>query len=121
MYISVLTNERLSLLATQDRRFLEIVFRIETRNLSRNLFCVVERPSLFSCRLNGRATVVLEIARKGDDTFVVKGGGGPKDTAILELVIDGYSAPITAGNFADLVSTGLCCLLPVTPLPINCI
>jgi hypothetical protein len=97
------------------------VFSIKTRNLSRNPFAVVERPPLFSCRLNGRATVVLEIARKGDDTFVVKGGGGPKDTAVLELVIDGYSAPITAGNFADLVSTGKCCLLHATPVSINCI
>ncbi|GAQ83308.1 cyclophilin-like peptidyl-prolyl cis-trans isomerase family protein [Klebsormidium nitens] len=55
-------------------------------------------------RLNGRATVALEIARKGGDKFVLKAGGGAKDTATLELVLDGYSAPITAGNFADLIS-----------------
>ena len=48
-------------------------------------------------QLKGRATVVLETTQ-GDIT----------------IVVDGYSAPITAGNFVDLVQRGFYDGLPIT-------
>lgn len=36
----------------------------------------------------------------GADAYVVNEGGGPKPQAHLTLVLEGYSAPVTAGNFA---------------------
>jgi Cyclophilin type peptidyl-prolyl cis-trans isomerase/CLD len=46
-------------------------------------------------RLTGRATVELQIAQKS----------GPGGT--LTVVLDGYNAPLTAGNFAALVKRGV--------------
>lgn len=42
------------------------------------------------------------VFEKGDNSyaFVSNAGGGPQQQARLELVLDGYSAPLTAGNFA---------------------
>lgn len=57
-------------------------------------------------RLTGRATVEFAIKRGDGSTFTVAAGGGPKDAGIIEVVLDGYSAPLTAGNFADLVLKG---------------
>lgn len=39
----------------------------------------------------------------GADAYVVNEGGGPKPQAHLTLVLEGYSAPLTAGNFATNV------------------
>lgn len=45
--------------------------------------------------------------RSGDTgAFVDRGGGGGKPQAQITLDIDGYSAPLTAGNFAANVSAG---------------
>lgn len=52
----------------------------------------------------GRATV----------KFVLKKGGGEKfdidgmlyDKAALSMVVDGYNAPLTGGNFVDLINKG---------------
>ncbi|KAL9253867.1 Peptidyl-prolyl cis-trans isomerase CYP37, chloroplastic-like protein [Drosera capensis] len=58
-------------------------------------------------RLNGRATVELTI-EKGDGTaFSPQSRGEAKSTATIQVVIDGYSAPLTAGNFAKLVIDGV--------------
>lgn len=57
-------------------------------------------------RLTGRATVEFAIKRGDGSTFTVAAGGGPKDAGTIEVVLDGYSAPLTAGNFADLVLKG---------------
>jgi len=46
-------------------------------------------------RLVGRATVELEIARASSEPL-----------ATLRIVLDGYSAPLTAGNFSALVARG---------------
>jgi cyclophilin family peptidyl-prolyl cis-trans isomerase len=54
--------------------------------------------------LRGRATV----------DFVLKKGGGEKfdidgdlfDKAVLRMVVDGYNAPLTGGNFVDLINKG---------------
>lgn len=39
----------------------------------------------------------------GASAYVVNEGGGPQPQAHLTLVLEGYSAPVTAGNFATNV------------------
>eukprot|EP00899_Mesostigma_viride_P009366 jgi/Mesvir1/18430/Mv14297-RA.1 len=55
--------------------------------------------------LSGRAVVELTVASSGKG-FVLDAGGGPKKQGVLEITLDGYSAPISAGNFARLASKG---------------
>lgn len=46
--------------------------------------------------------------RQGDDSaFVDVRGGGPVRQARLSITLDGYSAPLTAGNFAANVADGV--------------
>jgi hypothetical protein len=54
-------------------------------------------------RLTGRATAEFTVEKGDGSSFTVATGGGPQKVGILEVVLDGYSAPLTAGNFADLV------------------
>ncbi|KAL2985213.1 hypothetical protein AAZX31_12G137700 [Glycine max] len=56
-------------------------------------------------RLSGRGTVEFTI-EKGDGSTFSPVGGEQKNTATVQVVIDGYSAPLTAGNFAKLVMDG---------------
>lgn len=58
-----------------------------------------------SFRLSGRGTVEFTI-EKGDGSTFSPVGGEQKNTATVQVVIDGYSAPLTAGNFAKLVMDG---------------
>jgi hypothetical protein len=55
-----------------------------------------EVPEEFAKRplLKGRATLEMKIT--------VKDNPNVKD-AVLQIVLDGYNAPVTAGNFLDLV------------------
>lgn len=55
-------------------------------------------------RLTGRATVEFSI-KKGSSSgeYVTKSGGGGSKTTTVKVVLDGYSAPLTAGHFAQLV------------------
>ncbi|KAI3441555.1 Peptidylprolyl isomerase [Psidium guajava] len=57
-------------------------------------------------RLTGRATVELTIERGDGTAFSPEAGGEPRKTATIQMVIDGYSAPLTAGNFAKMVVDG---------------
>ncbi|ONI12854.1 hypothetical protein PRUPE_4G187400 [Prunus persica] len=54
-------------------------------------------------RLTGRGIVELTIEKGDGSTFSPEAGGEPRKTAKIQVVIDGYSAPLTAGNFAKLV------------------
>ncbi|MED6126255.1 cytochrome P450 monooxygenase 37, variant 2 [Stylosanthes scabra] len=56
-------------------------------------------------RLSGRGTVEFTI-EKGDGSTFSPVGGESKKTATIQVVIDGYSAPLTSGNFAKLVMDG---------------
>ena len=56
-------------------------------------------------RLTGRATVDLTVRKNGPDTFGFVNGEETK-TAMLRVIVDGYNAPITAGNFIDKVHNG---------------
>ena len=50
--------------------------------------------------------MVVERPNTGD-AFLTRGGGGLQPQARLQLVVDGYSAPITAGNFIQNVQKGM--------------
>jgi hypothetical protein len=48
--------------------------------------------------------LLLHSTRKTTDgEFVSRKGGGGSKQAVIEVVLDGYSAPLTAGHFAQLV------------------
>lgn len=55
-----------------------------------------EVPEEFANRplLKGRATVEMKVRVKDNPNVT---------DALLEIVLDGYNAPVTAGNFIDLV------------------
>lgn len=53
--------------------------------------------------LKGRATVSMELKRP-DGKFNVQ--GDLYDKLQVSMVVDGYTSPITAGNFVDLVDSG---------------
>ncbi|CAD7699142.1 unnamed protein product [Ostreobium quekettii] len=57
-------------------------------------------------RLTGRATVELTV-RKTNGTKPFMSRGVNSDEAKMTIVLDGYSAPISAGNFAANVQNGL--------------
>ncbi|KAF9666816.1 hypothetical protein SADUNF_Sadunf16G0267800 [Salix dunnii] len=57
-------------------------------------------------RLTGRGTVEFTIEKVDGSTFSPEAGGEPKKNAKIQVVIDGFSAPLTAGNFAKLVVDG---------------
>ncbi|CAN8269298.1 unnamed protein product [Cochlearia groenlandica] len=57
-------------------------------------------------RLAGRGTVEITIEKCDGSTFSPETGGDQRKSATIQLVIDGYSAPLTAGNFAKLVTSG---------------
>lgn len=58
-------------------------------------------------RLTGRGVVEFTVEKGDGSTFFPTGGGEPKSVATIQVVIDGYSAPLTAGNFAKLVLDGV--------------
>ncbi|KAL7103581.1 hypothetical protein ACP275_08G188600 [Erythranthe tilingii] len=58
-------------------------------------------------RLAGRAVVEFAIEKGDGSTFSPEAAGQPRNTAIIQVVVDGYSAPLTAGNFAKLVVDGV--------------
>ncbi|KAK8633466.1 hypothetical protein V6N13_014311 [Hibiscus sabdariffa] len=57
-------------------------------------------------RLTGRAVVELTIEKGDGSSFTPEVGGEPRKTATIQVVLDGYSAPLTTGNFAKLVTDG---------------
>jgi hypothetical protein len=56
-------------------------------------------------RLDGRAEVQFTF-RKGKDGEKFDLDGTLVDNIQVTMVLDGYTAPITAGNFLDLISKG---------------
>ncbi|CAN1154098.1 Peptidyl-prolyl cis-trans isomerase CYP37, chloroplastic [Linum perenne] len=57
-------------------------------------------------RLNGRGIVELTIEKGDGSAFSPESGGELRKTAKIQVTVDGYSAPLTAGNFAKLVVDG---------------
>ncbi|KAJ9551311.1 hypothetical protein OSB04_015356 [Centaurea solstitialis] len=57
-------------------------------------------------RLTGRAIVELVVEKGDGSMFTPQSGGIPRKAATIQVVLDGYSAPLTTGNFAKLVVDG---------------
>ncbi|CAL1352804.1 unnamed protein product [Linum trigynum] len=57
-------------------------------------------------RLNGRGTVEFTIEKGDGSAFSPEAGGESRKTVKIQVTVDGYSAPLTAGNFAKLVVDG---------------
>ncbi|KAL0311094.1 UNVERIFIED_CONTAM: Peptidyl-prolyl cis-trans isomerase CYP37, chloroplastic [Sesamum angustifolium] len=57
-------------------------------------------------RLTGRAVVEFAIEKGDGSMFSPEAAGQPRNTTVIQVVLDGYSAPLTAGNFAKLVVDG---------------
>ncbi|XP_019257076.1 PREDICTED: peptidyl-prolyl cis-trans isomerase CYP37, chloroplastic isoform X2 [Nicotiana attenuata] len=57
-------------------------------------------------RLTGRGIVEFTVEKVDGSTFSPEAAGVAKSTAKIQVVLDGYSAPLTAGNFAKLVIDG---------------
>ncbi|CAI5518212.1 unnamed protein product [Closterium sp. Naga37s-1] len=55
-------------------------------------------------RLTGRATVEFAVLKADGSYFSLDNGATSALTGVVQVVLDGYSAPLTAGNFAQLVS-----------------
>ena len=59
-------------------------------------------------RLVGRATIELTVEKKdGSLAFVDQTAGGLTQRGLVRIVADGYSAPVTAGNFVANVMDGI--------------
>lgn len=63
-------------------------------------------------QLRGRARVECIIAKKAGRQFRLDDGSGA-DKVTLDLIIDGYHAPLTAGNFVDLTKRGFYDKMPL--------
>lgn len=55
-------------------------------------------------QLRGRATVEFVIKKPNNDPFVVEGKDYTEGK--MRMIIDGYAAPVTGGNFVELVTKG---------------
>ena len=58
-------------------------------------------------RLVGRAVVELDVANANAEANFGLVNGDVKDEVTLEITLDGYNAPVTAGNFVDNVRRGV--------------
>lgn len=57
-------------------------------------------------RLMGRATVEMKFIKSGNVEWANKDSHSPRKEIVVDAILDGYSAPLTAGNFVDLVRRG---------------
>merc|ERR1719384_2419932 len=70
-------------------------------------------PDLYSDLppLEGRATVEFVMKKEDNTPFVIEGKNYPE--AKMTMVIDGYVAPVTGGNFVELVQKGFYNNMPI--------
>ncbi|KAI9186788.1 hypothetical protein LWI28_020895 [Acer negundo] len=66
------------------------------------------KKALKTGRLTGRGTIELTIEKADGSTFSLEDGGERRKTATIQVALDGYSAPLTAGNFTKLVRMESC-------------
>ncbi|XP_047341078.1 peptidyl-prolyl cis-trans isomerase CYP37, chloroplastic isoform X2 [Impatiens glandulifera] len=57
-------------------------------------------------RLAGRGIVEFTIEKGDGSSFSPESGGESRNSASIRVILDGYSAPLTAGNFAKQVIDG---------------
>lgn len=55
-------------------------------------------------QLKGRATVEMVVKKADGEKFDIE--GQLYNEAKMKMIIDGYAAPVTSGNFIDLVQKG---------------
>ena len=99
----------------QEREFLDNAFSAQSK-LSKELTTFEELmvsdgykreiPSEYDGlpRLQGRAEVIMTLKKADGSQYDID--GKLYDKVDLKMVIDGYNAPITGGNFVDLVNKG---------------
>jgi cyclophilin family peptidyl-prolyl cis-trans isomerase len=87
----------------QQQKALALVGRIEEDMINGFPF---EVPKQYADRplLKGRATIDMKVRIK--DNANTDGG-------VLKIVLDGYNAPVSAGNFADLINMGFYDKMPI--------
>lgn len=56
-------------------------------------------------QLKGRATVEMVVKKADGEKFDIE--GQLYNEAKMKMIIDGYAAPVTSGNFIDLVQKGM--------------
>jgi len=56
-------------------------------------------------RLTGRAEVELRLRKSGDNVFRDEKNNAMREVTV-QAIVDGFSAPLTGGNFVDLVNRG---------------
>lgn len=95
---------------TRGREILRSVGRIEESMVSTFPYQVPEEFAALP-QLLGRATVRMEVAKGEDELFDID--GVLVKTGTLTMVVDGYSAPVNAGAFVDLVQRGFYDGLPL--------
>lgn len=67
-------------------------------------------------QLKGRATVEMVLKKADGEKFNIE--GQLFNEAKMKMIIDGYAAPVTGGNFIDLVQKGAFCCFSVSLLVI---
>lgn len=85
------------------REVLRDVGRVEEMMVTNFPYQVPEEFSNLP-QLKGRATVEMVVRKAGGGNFDIEGTLYPEGH--MTMVLDGYSAPVSAGSFADLVSRG---------------
>uniref|UniRef100_A0A453B947 Uncharacterized protein n=6 Tax=Aegilops tauschii subsp. strangulata TaxID=200361 RepID=A0A453B947_AEGTS len=101
-YIKDKDNDRLSVALASS---LDTIAELELLQAP-GLSFLLPKQYLEYPRLTGRAVVEFTVEKGDGSTFFPTAGGEPKSAATIQVVVDGYSAPLTAGNIAKLVLDG---------------
>lgn len=101
-YINDKDNDRLSVALASSLDTLAELELLQAPGLS----FLLPKQYLDYPRLTGRGVVEFAVEKGDGSTFFPTAGGEPKSVATIQVVVDGYSAPLTAGNFVKLVLDG---------------
>jgi peptidylprolyl isomerase len=100
---SFATERKVEKLVDADKAVLREVGKLEELMVSGFPYSVPAEYSNLP-QLKGRATVEVVVRKDGDEPFDIDGTIYKEGR--MTLVIDGYSAPVSAGSFVDLVARG---------------
>lgn len=99
-------QERASLDAATERqsRAADLLSQIEARLVEPPSLTTIPKEYANSPRLQGRARVRFVLKKNpGAESPKFDVDGDLYDRAVVDMIVDGYTAPLTAGNFLDLV------------------
>jgi peptidylprolyl isomerase len=107
---AAVNEQKVQELVDIDREVLRDVGRLEEKMVSGFPY---EVPAEYASlpQLLGRATVEVVVRKDGNEPFDID--GTIYDHGEMTLVLDGYSAPLSAGAFVDLAAKGFYDNLPV--------